>query len=172
MKLAWPRWKLKHLAIAIAVLAVAFSVLGVEATVVVSLFWLPAILAPQGRRLAALYWVVVCYPLLLLCSLYVTWFAAWGALGHPPRPSLDAPRDIGRIAIPYHVTAILMFGTPFALLSAFGATCVRVILRSTPWSGGGYLVVLLAIAPFSWVAGYFLITWDPLGVLYWYPDFD
>jgi hypothetical protein len=63
-----------------------------------------------------------------------------------------------------------MIGTPFALLSAFVATCVRVALRSTPWPGSGYLLALLAIVPLSWVTGYFLITWDPLGVLYWYFD--
>jgi hypothetical protein len=168
--LSWPRWKLKHLAIAIAVLAVAFAFLGVEGTALGFILCLPAIFAPAGRRLTALYWVSLCYPVLVLSSLHVTWFVAWAALGHPPRPSLDDPKDINQILIPYVVTGILLVGSPIALIAATGLSVIRVIQGPKGKAGGVRLASLLVNAPTSWVAGWLLLIWDPLDILNWYLD--
>ena len=160
-----------HLAIGIAALAVAFAFLGVEASVVGLVLCLPAILAPEGvERIVALHWVAACYPLIILCSLYLTWFVAWVALGHPPRSSLDDPKHIGPIAIPYTVTAILMGGVAITFVAGIGLTGVRLALGLTPRPGSSHLVVVLGIVPMSWAVGCSLCIWDPLYVMDWYFD--
>jgi hypothetical protein len=160
----------KHLTIAIATLAVAFASLGVEATAVAFLLCLPAIVAPAGRRVAALYWVAVGYPLLVLFSLYLTWLAAWVVLGHPPRSSLDDPQLISPILIFNVVTSILLLGSPIALLAAIVLAMIRVIQGPT-WKASKFpLVALIGIVPWTWVAGCILLSWDPLNVMVWYFD--
>ncbi len=59
------------------------------------------------------------YPLVLLASLYLTWFAGWVALGHPPRPSLDDPKYIGLLVdVPYTITMVLLVWAPGAMVTA------------------------------------------------------
>jgi hypothetical protein len=162
------RWNLKHLAILIAAIAVSFAVVGVWGTVIGLAFFLPAIFARRGQRLRALYWVGNSYPFVVLLSFYVTWIAAWFALGHPPRPSLDDPKDIDLIAAPYSITCLFMFCIPFAFLGSLGLMVARFgkeVGSGSPWS-----VLCLLITPLSWVAGYGLLVWDPLYVFYWFMD--
>jgi hypothetical protein len=166
----WAGWKLKHLAGLIAVLAVGFAVVGIAGTALGFALCLPGMLAPPGRRLAALYWVAACYPMLILLSIHLTWLGAWCALGHPPRPSLDDPEDIGPIAVPYALTAILLFGAPIALVAAVGLTIGRIVRRIIDRAGRAYSAVLLGVVPLSWFVGDALLQWDPLHIVYWYMD--
>jgi hypothetical protein len=165
------QWNLKHLTILIVAIVVSFAVVGVAGTIVVIAFCSPAFFARCGQRLNVLYWIGTCYPLVALLSLYVTWFAAWFALGHPPRPYFDDPREIGPIAVPYLLTGFFLLKSPYALLISLGLMVARLVHRL--WiertEFARYLAPLV-ITPMTWAVAYELLIWDPLYVLYWYMD--
>src|SRR5690606_1407602 len=86
---------------------------------------------PHHVRTARTLMCLAClYPILLLVMLYATWFAAWMALGHVPQSSLDDPKGIDGIEIPYAITTVLLLGLIPALLvsagCALGAFAIRV----------------------------------------------
>ena len=75
-------------------------------------------LSPASRTRIAC-WAFAAFPLVLLASLYTTRLAAWYALGHLPRPSLDDPKSIGSIVdVPHTATWLLIaLSTPAFLMS-------------------------------------------------------
>jgi hypothetical protein len=112
-------WKVM---VSVVVLAGAFAVFGVTSALamlaLITALVLPVLLASPGRRLWVAASVSCLYPLLILCSLYATWFTAWAVLGHRPRSSLDDPKSISPIVrVPFDTTAFLMMGSPLALAS-------------------------------------------------------
>jgi hypothetical protein len=111
------------------------------------------------------------YSLLLLFSLYMTAIVAAICLGHWPRPSLDDPKYISPVVeIPYALTACLLMGLPVGVVLNIVVLFVHAIRlwearvplsrHVWPWLFGGML----------WMLGILVLSWDPLGVLYWYMD--
>jgi hypothetical protein len=170
MSWSWPRWNLRHLVIAIAILAVSFAVLGVAGTAVMALFFSPAAFTRPGRRMDALYWMATSYPIVCLFSLYLTWMGAWFALGHPARPSLDDPKDIDAVTVPYVLTAILLFSSPFALVISLGLMVERVVRRSRTSAHWLARSAPLLVVPLAWAIGYGFLRSDPGCVFNWYMD--
>jgi hypothetical protein len=118
------RYQLWQSMLAIAVLAGLFAAFGVTGGVAIGIvagvILLPILRARPGHRLRAAVWVSSLYPLLIVFSLYATWFTAWVVLGHRPRSSLDDPKFISPIVdVPYISTFVLMLGAPFSLISSW-----------------------------------------------------
>ena len=94
------------------------------------------------------------YPVLMLASLYTTWFAAWAVLGHPPRPSLDDPKYISTLVdIPYVLTMLLIIAMPGAMVLGAGLTPLH--LRRYTSSKGALLAktgLALVILAALWAA--------------------
>ena len=129
----------------------------------------PAGLSAWLTRLAVMF---SAYPLLMACMMYATWLAAWGLLGHRPRPSLDDPKSIAPLVdVLYNAALVLMTGAPVALLlSAVFATadlCARVARarRVKPVHVAAGVAVIG-----SWVGTIALLGWDPGLVGYWFMD--
>jgi hypothetical protein len=112
------------------------------------------------------------YPIQFLVAFYSTWLAAWFALGHPPRPSLDDPKFIGLpVDVFYAATILHMIGAP-AILGAHAILLMiwsyvelvdnpRRIVRMGPF----------LVLPFLlWGLTYATFRWDPGRVLYWFMD--
>jgi hypothetical protein len=128
MRTAGPKYQIWQIMLAIAVIAGLLAIFGVTGAVVVlvviSALVPPILQAAPGRRLCATAWVCSLYPVLLLCSLYSTWFTAWWVLGNRPRMSLDDPKFISPIVqMPHDATFLLLLGSPFALL-----VCIPLVL--------------------------------------------
>jgi hypothetical protein len=121
-------------------------------------------------RIAA--WGFACYPLLALAFLYVTWWAAWCALGHPPRCSADDPALIGPLVdSPYSATKLLLEGVFPALL----ANSILAVIESIRalWSSQDDLrgIAIKVVLPMlSWPFAYIWIMVDPGDVFCWFID--
>ena len=117
-------------------------------------------------------WAFACYPMLMLASLYATWWAAWYALGHPPRSSLDDPRSISPLVnAPYFATGLLIFGLLPALL-VHGVLAVIEFIRIL-YNGQEDLhrfTIRVGLPMLSWPFAYAWIMADPGGVVYWFMD--
>ena len=121
MQRAQPRYKLWQIMLATAAFAGLMAVLGaigaIALLILISTLVLPVFVAKPGHRLRAAAWVSSLYPLLILASLYATWFTAWAVLGHSPRMSLDDPKFISPIVdVPLTTTYPLMLGLAFAMV--------------------------------------------------------
>jgi hypothetical protein len=128
MQRATLKYQIWQIMLAIAVLAGLFGSIGaigaVTMLVVISFLLLPILRVAPGRRIRTAAWVCSLYPVLLLGSLYATWFTAWCILGHPPRTSLDDPKFINPIVlVPHNTTYLFILGSPFALL-----LCVTLVM--------------------------------------------
>ena len=112
------------------------------------------------------------YPVLMLASLYTTWFVAWGVLGHPPRPSLDDPKYISALVdIPYIVTMLLIIAMPGAMILAAGLTPLH--LRQSTDSRSAVVIktaLALLILVALWAATIAVFRIDPWNVGNWYMD--
>ena len=111
------------------------------------------------------------YPAFYIASLYLTWFVAWAALGHMPRPNLDDPKYIGLLVdIPYLVTMFLLMGVPMAFLFSVVMAPVAMARQAAP--GGRLLRWLLALAVLLlfWAASVWFIQADPWEVGTWFID--
>ena len=120
MRRSKTRYQLWQIMLAIAVLAGLFAGFGVTGGLAIAILSgvivFPIRLAGQGSRLRAAAWVASLYPLLLLASLYGTWFTAWVVLGHRPRSSLDDPKFISPVVeVPYGCTFLSLITMPFSL---------------------------------------------------------
>jgi hypothetical protein len=154
--------------IAVAVIAVLLAWLDVRAAIgLVGLglvVIIPAAIASPGHRLEAASWASLLQPAVVLFYLYATWATAWCVLGHRPRPSLDDPKFISPVVdVPYVMFAFsLFYGWMICACTGLllGAVCAARRRNIRP----------LVALPFVWLAGYFALVLDPLGVLYWWFD--
>jgi hypothetical protein len=171
------RYRLWQIMLAIAVLAGLFAALGVIGAVgivVVScVVFLPILLAAPGRRLRAAVWITSIYPYLILSSFYATWLAAWCALGHRPRVSLDDPKYIGPVVDAVGAVPVILaeFGIPLIWFVCapvmFAVSYWNMAQKKTPpWNGTLQLLVPL----FAWLSAYAILRGDPGWVIEWYFD--
>jgi len=116
----------------------------------------------RPRRLDWLVWGGAMLP---AASIYFTWLVAWLTLGHPPRPSLDDPRQISPIVnIVYFIAVLFLVSLPVSVITG---PIVQLIDagRSLP-----IRVTYATISFFVSVGAILLLRWDPLDVVYWYMD--
>lgn len=115
-------------------------------------------------------WVVflAAYPVLLPVCLYVTALAAWGTLGHWPRPNLDDPRSLG------WAVSSLSTATTLVITAGMG-------IWAAGWLGTGLVAVLrsghrrvlagvLVLTAACFAASIGFVRWDPLSVAVWLAD--
>jgi hypothetical protein len=155
------RYQLWQIMLAIAVLAGLFAGFGVTGGIavgiVICVIGLPILLASAGRRLRAVAWVCSIYPLLVLASLYATWFTAWCFLGHPPRPYLDDPTSIcPAVDVLYISTYLFIEGLWFSLplaVPVWLGLLGRVVSqeRIDPWMKADRMLSPLVVWPASLV---------------------
>lgn len=112
------------------------------------------------------------YPAILISSLYATWFAAWSALGHAPRPSLDDPKYIGLLVdVPYAVTMAALMGGPAAIVLGLFLVPVMAARRSTGLPRRVlYGLGAVGALALMWVAALWFLRADPWEVVNWYMD--
>jgi hypothetical protein len=162
------RFTIGRLMVAVAVIAVLLVWLGLWAAIALVGLGLPVIIpatiASPGHRVKVASWASSLQPAVVLFYLYATWATAWCVLGHRPRSSLDDPKSISPIVdAPYIMFAFsLMLGWMICAGSGLLLSAVCLARQRD-------LRPLLAL-PFAWLAGYLVLLWDPLGVLYWYFD--
>lgn len=112
------------------------------------------------------------YPVLMLASLYTTWFVAWAVLGHSPRPSLDDPKYISTLVdIPYVLTMLLIIAMPGAMIIGAGLTPLH--LRSCTSSKSALVAktgLAFLILAALWAATIAVCRFDPWNVSMWYMD--
>jgi hypothetical protein len=143
--------------------------------IVVALLAGPVLWAGHGRRLRAAGLVVSFYPVLLVCSLYATWFTAWYVLGHRPRSSLDDPKYISPVVlVPYFTTCVLIVGIPFGLLAWIALLRASFIQNLRPDRFRPVRAAADAlISAVSWLSVLFICVWNMLGIgtiLEWFMD--
>jgi hypothetical protein len=162
--------------LAVAVLAGLFGAFGVTSGaaigIVIGVIVLPILLAPAGCRLRAAAWVFSLYPLLVLSSLYATWFIAWCVLGHRPRLPCDHPGHISPAVDVLHIaTHLLMGGWWIILPPSIPIVLGEIGRRVTEETIGlrkvvdGMLASLLV-----WPATFIILQFDPFGVFVWLID--
>jgi len=118
-------------------------------------------------------WVCLVYPWLPLASLYLTWVAAWIALGHPPRPSLDDPKSISDlVSLLHNLTWTLLFSIlpgliACALLIVWG---IVLALKEGGKDHASRVSKLVLIPGLAWGFAYAFLRLDPGGVFNWFAD--
>jgi hypothetical protein len=156
-----PCWKIKHLAILIAVLAVGFGLLGIASTI---------LLGPSGSKLSRLFWLGAWFPLLTLIALYLLWIDGWVVLGHPPRPIFDDPKDIELDSGIGMVWVLFFITSPWVSATTLGFAITRIIdpsFANRHWTiryRRLYLMLFIGVLSLS------LFIWDPLRVHEWIVD--
>ena len=112
------------------------------------------------------------YPALTVASLYLTWLAAWIALGHAPRPSLDDPKFIGLLVdAPYIVTMGMLICAPGAMVLGVGMAPIFVALRAAKGRRRVLLGLIALVAlVLLWGAALWILRADPWDVGNWYMD--
>ena len=160
---------------AVAVVAITFAVAPTGLAVVFStlLVLLGVVSAVSGApwfRIAA--WATSCYPILLLVSLYTTLVAAWYALGHQPRPSLDDPKFIGPLVNgPHFATWMLLDGfLPVLLFNAVLGTIEFVRTLHAGRESLGRFAATVGPPMLSWPLVFLWIKADPGDVFNWFMD--
>jgi hypothetical protein len=112
------------------------------------------------------------YPAIFVTSLYLTWFAAWTALGHAPRPSQDDPKFISLLVdIPYVATMGLLIGAPVAMVFGVVMTPIAVGRRAASSRRRvlfGFIALLGLVV--LWGAALWFLRADPWDVGTWYMD--
>jgi hypothetical protein len=162
MQRAKPRYKLWQIMLAIAAFAGLMAALGaigaIAILIVISALVLPVVVAKSGHRLRAAAWVSSLYPVLIMASVYATWFTAWAVLGHRPRMSLDDPKFISPIVdVPLTTTYLLMLGLPFAMV-----ICVMLVIAFVAQGVGrdgvrpGKAVTQLLIPVLLWLSAWIM----------------
>jgi hypothetical protein len=170
------RWSLASIMIAVAALALVFAVFGVELGAGVAVVYLvilsPLAFVPSGRRLEVSAWIMASYPMVVLAALYATWIVGWAALGHPPRPSLDDPKQIGEtVDLAYDVTGVVMSGAPLSLLACI-VLAITLGLKSiqTKEKSKFRIYPLSVFVVLFWFASFFVLLFEPFNVLGWHFD--
>jgi hypothetical protein len=168
------RWNLRHGLIATAVFAALFGVCGVSGGLagglVAGVLIGPIVLARRGSRLAGWAWSMALVPTATVVSLYGCWIVAWTALGHPPRSSLDDPKDIDAITGIFVATHLLFFWIP---LSFLGFPVLTLVETMTGFERPGRVRAIFrgfAFRMVAWILAFLFLSWDPLHVLVWFWD--
>ena len=104
------------------------------------------------------------FPLLIAVAAYGAWFAAWYALGHPPRPLVDDPQYPGSDLM-HRIARAAMLGTVPAAAASLALNLLHVA-TSRPARSTARIVLLVA----SWVALLTVFLWDPGRAFAWYLD--
>jgi hypothetical protein len=111
---------------------------------------------PLRERLWLLF--AVASPLLFAGAVLIAWVAAWLALGHPPRPSLDDPKSIGTpVRIAVGMTYFFLVLVPAGIVGSIALPLVLVASRSdeSKRRRGLEIAVFIALAilahSFCWV---------------------
>jgi hypothetical protein len=106
------------------------------------------------------------FPVLTLLALYGQWFLSWAVLGHPPRPSLDDPKDITGANWMHPITGILLMTYFPAGVMAFALNVAHTVfhqpMRRRILSWTVFFVL--------WLGAIALLIRDPGKVLYWWFD--
>ena len=114
------------------------------------------------RLLTAIHFTALLSPFLSLIGLYGAWLVAWTTFGHPPRPSLDDPKAVLRIA--YDASALSL---PFLPAGLAAGLCGVATARHQPKLPTILWTITLAAL---WTGAIGLLMWDPVGVGYWWMD--
>jgi hypothetical protein len=117
--------------------------------------------------LRALAFVSLLFPFLIAAALYGEWLLAWSALGHPPRPSLDDPKDISGSSWMHGITAIVLMGAVPAALGAVALTVAHIAVNRPSVARAAVRIVVIVG---TWLALFGLLRWDPGLVVYWWMD--
>ena len=116
----------------------------------------------RPRWLDWLSWGVALIP---AASVYFSWFVAWLALGHPPRPLLDDPKHISTaVSTVYFISGLLLLSLPVLVIAG---PIVQLVVA------GRSLLIRVTYAVISFfvsVGTIFLLRLDPYDVVYWYFD--
>lgn len=115
-------------------------------------------------------WLVAFFhPVLVVLSVYVSWFVAWACLGHKPRPSLDDPTLIGgAMDLAYLVSALALLSAPLlAPLCFISSFLCPLRLSKNPSLQCLFLICIYFALCFASIA---TVTRDPGGVFYWWFD--
>lgn len=106
------------------------------------------------------------YPMLLLAILHLYWFLAWVSLGHPPRPSLDDPVEVGSLPMLWLSGSMMMVAPGVAVLVVI-TELLNLLGSSRPIQIRFLWIVMVATC---WIAAYAYVWWDPLRLFEWYMD--
>lgn len=118
-------------------------------------------------------WVAAAYPWFILAALYLTWAAAWVALGHPPRAIRDDPKELGLVVLVVHaLTWFLMTGIPLAVMTCLILTCGEAIKAAQRGGRGtdGVIAGIILIPAVSWGGAFLLFSIDVGRAVGWFLD--
>jgi hypothetical protein len=104
-------------------------------------------------------------PIVLAVATIGVWLLAWWELGHPPRPSIDDPKQIRSLRFLYLPVVLLVVLVPPGLFVALVA-----IVWDLVWPRGdrGWLRVVLPLL--VWVGFFAWVRYDPGQILVWLGD--
>ena len=117
------------------------------------------------QKIVCQYFVIV-GPLVILC-LYITWSIGRILLGHWPRPSIDDPKDIPWLGLPYLVTLLVACSWPVAATAALAVSVSAWCRRQIDWKAR--LAETLIGAVFLTISMWFCQN-DPNRVAEWFAD--
>lgn len=124
-------------------------------------------LPPPSKRLAWCAHLTALYPLFFLALFYGEWLLAWWALGHPPRPMLDDPKDIAGLNWMNGIVGV-------ALMAYFPASVAALVLNTlyaiNARLRASHLVLRIIVLLCFWVGTVLLLRWDPGRIVYWWFD--
>jgi hypothetical protein len=125
-----------------------------------------------GRKLRKDAFLASAYPLAFMLCLHAAWVAAWLELGHPPRPSLDDPKDLGMGVLVFFIaTWLLILGTPLgAMVSAL--VLIGAIIRRATESPvrANQIVTLIGVTAGSWFLAFAIFYGRCSEVFEWFAD--
>lgn len=105
------------------------------------------------------------FPLLLLGSIYGSWFLAWVVLGHAPRPSLDDPKET--LGVIYLASVLVVAIAPFGFTAGF-CCAANLVLEGGRWRFNQLSLPLAFIC--FWAGSIFLLRSDPWNAVNWWMD--
>lgn len=109
----------------------------------------------------------VAYPILILGVFHLFYCFAWFSLGHPPRPSLDDPKNISAfLSVCYLLPSLMLVVSPAVLVGTVGIEIARGGLACFD----GARLLRLVFVFMIWVIAFAYVRWDPLRLFDWYMD--
>ena len=139
-------WNLKHLMIAIAMLAAGLGTLGVSGTLVLVAMIAPVGLAPPGERIARLYWVGAFYPSFLAALLFL----------EDSELKLTPGSDLPPLV--HLLIMTLLFATPLVFVAMWFGTLIRVSDHSrVEWYWIAQIYEILLVPPLWFFSSWLLM---------------